>query len=84
MICICSHIMMLKFCLVTVTIIALVFLAVQTPTHAVSGTCASINYADKCCPPDESCVAADGDCECNAGCHNLGNCCGDVHCPRSK
>ena len=46
-----------------------------------SGTCASINYSDTCCPPGANCKAADGECYCNAACHELSDCCRDVYCP---
>ena len=48
---------------------------------AVSGTCASINYTNSCCPPRRNCQAADGNCHCGADCHAMGNCCVDAHCP---
>ena len=51
----------------------------------VSGTCASIGYADSCCPPqNDSCKSADGECFCNADCHTYGDCCENVYCPSSK
>ena len=52
--------------------------------HAVSGTCASINHSNSCCPPRQNCQAADGNCHCGADCHALGNCCVDAHCPSRK
>ena len=73
------------FCsgLVVAKIVAVLFLAVQTPTAAVTGTCASIGYDTQCCPPGKDCEANDGDCRCNADCHNFEDCCSDVHCPSS-
>ena len=53
----------------------------NTIIHIDNGTCASINYSDTCCPPGANCKAADGDCYCNAKCHELSDCCRDVYCP---
>ena len=56
----------------------------EQPMHVSNqnhlGTCKSIGYSAKCCPPGESCEASDGDCECEADCHNLDDCCEDVFC----
>ena len=50
------------------------------------GSCASIGYSAKCCPPGESCEASDGNCTCSASCHNkhFNNCCEDVFCHPSN
>ena len=60
--------------------------SVQEPVHNpnpnYSGTCASIGYSTKCCPPEENCQASDGNCRCSTDCHNeyLDDCCEDVFC----
>ena len=78
--------------IVLLTIIILVNLSHQSeqPIHISnqkdSGSCASIGYSAKCCPPGESCEASDGNCKCSASCHNkkLNNCCEDVFCRPSN
>ena len=49
-----------------------------------SGSCASIDYSEKCCPPGESCKAMDGNCYCNADCHDDNDCCDDIFCQPSS
>ena len=58
---------------------------------AISGTCASIGYTTRCCPPDEDCMAVDNSagtdpCYCSSDCHVFGDCCSDIVnvCPRCK
>ena len=54
------------------------------PTY--SGTCASIGYSTKCCPPSsgsgDPCKASDGNCRCDGKCHSeyRNDCCEDVFC----
>ena len=48
------------------------------------GTCASIGYSTKCCPPGESCEASDGNCKCKMDCHTYKDCCEDVFCHPSN
>ena len=52
-------------------------------TTTYTGTCASIGYSTKCCPPGESCTATNGNCSCDASCHTNQECCKDVFCPES-
>ena len=51
-----------------------------------AGTCASIGYADRCCPRGAECTATDGtrSCSCDPGCYITFNCCQDVFCSPSK
>ena len=62
----------------------------EQPMHVSNqnhhGSCASIGYSAKCCPPGESCEASDGNCKCSTRCHNklLNNCCKDVFCHPSN
>ena len=53
---------------------------------AYSGSCKSIDYSAKCCPPGETCKASDGDCSCKADCHDedFNDCCDDVFCHPSN
>ena len=46
------------------------------------GTCDSIGYSAACCPPSANCQAADGNCQCDADCHDsmFNDCCSDAHC----
>ena len=64
---------------------------VATIAATISGTCASIGYTTRCCPPDEDCMAADNDdgtdaCYCSSDCHVFGDCCSDIVniCPECK
>ena len=49
----------------------------------VPGTCASIGYADRCCPPGGICTATDGTCKCDTLCHQRSDCCADIYCSPS-
>ena len=57
--------------------------AAEHLTKTYTGTCASIGYANKCCPPGRDCQASDGNCTCNVSCHSPEKCCKDVFCHRS-
>ena len=46
----------------------------------LTGTCASIGYADRCCPPGGNCQASPGNCRCDASCHFDETCCQDIFC----
>ena len=51
-----------------------------------AGSCASIGYADRCCPRGAECTATDGtrSCTCDPGCYAISTCCQDVFCSPSK
>lgn len=65
-------------------VIACLVAASSLTTANPSGSCASINYSTKCCPPGGNCNATDGPCHCGSECHRLEDCCTDVFCPESK
>ena len=52
--------------------------------HGHRGTCASIGYSERCCPPGANYWASDSDCGCSADCHHFVDCCSDVSCPQGK
>ena len=72
--------------LITVKLITLLMFVGLSQSEYInpeySGTCASIGYSTKCCPPGEPCQASDGNCRCSADCHYeyLKDCCEDVFC----
>ena len=55
----------------------------QTMQADYYGSCATIGYRNKCCPPFQNlslCKARNGDCYCDMSCHHLGRCCSDAAC----
>ena len=59
---------------------------ITNPTF--SGSCKSIGYSATCCPPGGTCKASDGNCRCDADCHDddidFDDCCDDVFCQPSN
>ena len=60
-----------------------------TTSSAGAGTCASIGYSTKCCPPEGNCTVtakstSGSPCKCNFPCHNIAvnDCCADIFCPK--
>ena len=76
--------------IVLLTILVNLSHQLEQPIHVSNqnhhGTCASIGYSTKCCPPGESCEASDGNCKCSASCRSqyFNNCCEDVFCHPSN
>lgn len=73
--------------IVVFLVLALLVPELQAAYHTATytGTCASIGYSTKCCPPGLDCTAKDGNCTCDTSCHNHKNlCCKDVFCRQSK
>lgn len=76
--------------IVTLFLVDFISLSVHQPVYNLnpnySGTCASVGYSTKCCPPGETCQASDGKCKCGTDCHleHLDDCCGDVFCHPSN
>ena len=67
-----------------VLLVVAITVATITLVTGHTGTCASIGYSDRCCPPGANCQASDGNCKCSADCHLYEDCCSDVSCPRSN
>ena len=64
---------------------------VPQSTNRHTGSCASIGYNTKCCPPyededdrDRLCKARDGNCYCDMLCHLSVDCCDDSACNGNK
>lgn len=67
--------------LVILVLVAVSFKIAAAQDVIPTGSCASINYSDQCCPPLSNCMANDGECTCAATCHRFRDCCSDVACP---